>query len=189
MDVTGYQGYVGDTITDKFENITTSSGYDKIFGNSFDNVITLDGGNDEAYGRDGNDTINGGDANDILYGQNGDDILIGGLGNDTLQGGANNDTLYFGLGKDNVWGSTGADIFTVESASSTALSNIDVIQDFNVAEDLLDLSVLGISAASIIISSAKTLGYGYNVTNVEDTFSVDVLTGSSGAITTSQMIF
>lgn len=188
MNETGYQGYVNDTVVDKFENIITSSGADKIFGNSFDNMITLGDGNDEAYGLDGNDLIDGGAANDIVYGQVGNDILTGGLGNDHLIGGAGDDVLNFGLGQDNLWGGAGADVFAVESASNTDLINIDVIHDFDVNQDILDLSVLGISVASVVVSNAKTLPFGFNVTNIENTFSVDVLTGT-GELTTAQMIF
>ncbi|MEG4532165.1 DUF4347 domain-containing protein, partial [Microcoleus sp. D2_18a_D3] len=79
-------------------------------GNSLDNIIegnsgnnTLNGlaGGDNILGRDGDDTINGGDDGDNLSGESGTDQLIGGLGNDNLNGGSGADLLVGGLGNDN----------------------------------------------------------------------------------------
>ncbi|HDG1683665.1 TPA: type I secretion C-terminal target domain-containing protein, partial [Kluyvera ascorbata] len=62
----------------------------------------------------------GGDGNDKLYGGAGDDILIGGKGNNTLYGGEGHDTFKWQQGD---YGK-------------------DVIKDFNIHEDKIDLTEL-----------------------------------------------
>ena len=72
-------------------------------------------------GSAGDDTLVGTTIANILTGGDGDDILIGGLGNDTLTGGAGNDSFVF-------------------NESGTA--NADVVEDFVVIHDEIDLSGL-----------------------------------------------
>ncbi|SBT15280.1 Poly(beta-D-mannuronate) C5 epimerase 7 [Vibrio celticus] len=72
--------------------------------------------------RGGDDTIEGGEGDDILYGQGGDDTLIGGLGNDILVGGEGDDIFK--------WVDEPLDDYR------------DVITDFEVGSDLIDLSEL-----------------------------------------------
>jgi len=88
-------------------------------GNNNANTITGTAGNDVINGLGGNDNLNGGAGNDWIDGGAGNDILNGGLGNDTLVGGAGNDLFRF----------------------NTALgpNNVDVIQDFNAAQDRIQL--------------------------------------------------
>ena len=86
-------------------------------------------GDDIIYGYAGNDKLYGGDGNDILYGGDGNDNLYGGAGNDILIGGKGNDTLY---------GGEGHDIFKWQQGDYGK----DVIKDFNVHEDKIDLTEL-----------------------------------------------
>ena len=72
--------------------------------------------------RGGDDTITGGLGDDILYGQGGDDTLIGGLGNDILVGGEGDDIFK--------WIDEPLDDYR------------DVISDFEVGSDRIDLSEL-----------------------------------------------
>ncbi|MBA5248240.1 MAG: type I secretion C-terminal target domain-containing protein, partial [Gammaproteobacteria bacterium] len=99
------------------------SAADTITGSNAADFITGNGGNDILTGGEGNDTLIGGDGHDNLKGGAGDDILIGGLGHDDLTGGA------------------GKDIFKFDRIlDSSRLGFNDVIQDFEVGEDRLDLS-------------------------------------------------
>ncbi|MFA7945029.1 retention module-containing protein [Pseudomonas brenneri] len=76
--------------------------------------------NDNLTGDGNNNLISGGLGNDTLKGEGGDDILIGGPGNNTLTGGAGADTFQY----------------------LTGGSGHDVITDFAVGTDKLDLSQL-----------------------------------------------
>ena len=72
--------------------------------------------------RGGDDTVEGGEGKDIIYGQGGDDTLIGGLGNDILVGGEGDDIFK--------WVDEPLDDYR------------DVITDFEVGSDRIDLSEL-----------------------------------------------
>ena len=67
--------------------------------------------------------MHGGADNDTLNGGSGTDLLHGGAGNDTLNGNDGLDTLY---------GGDGLDTFMFDT---NAFNNIDVIKDFDIAED------------------------------------------------------
>ncbi|USD95929.1 hypothetical protein CTT30_07485 [Vibrio coralliilyticus] len=92
--------------------------------------------------RDGDqdDTLSGGAGDDILFGQGGDDTLDGGAGNDILLGGAGDDTLIGGLGSDILSGGDGEDEFVWHYGDLDG--STDVITDFHVSEDKIDISDL-----------------------------------------------
>ncbi len=98
-----------------FENAVGSVNDDVLCGSRGDNVLDGLGGNDRLFGGAGDDT---------LLGNVGDDLLVGGLGSDALEGGAGSDTFDF---------NSVADL-------STDPANTDVIRDFVVGEDRIDLS-------------------------------------------------
>lgn len=75
---------------------------------------------------------------DLLTGGTGHDLLWGGAGNDTLTGGAGDDMLMGGAGVDRLTGGAGEDVFLF-----TADLGRDVVTDFNLDDDLLDLSRWG----------------------------------------------
>lgn len=79
--------------------------------------------------------INGTAGVDNLIGNATNDLLAGGLGDDTLEGGDGNDVILDGDGSDVMIGGAGSDTFVISADGET-----DTIMDFNVAEDLLDLS-------------------------------------------------
>jgi Ca2+-binding RTX toxin-like protein len=70
-------------------------------------------------------TVNAGAGDDTIWSSNGDDTLNGDAGNDTLFGGSGSDVLT---------GGTEADVFQF-----TATAGSDIITDFNIAEDLIEL--------------------------------------------------
>lgn len=72
-----------------------------------------------ASGHSFNDILDGGAGDDKIYGQEGDDRITGGADDDYLEGGSGSDTFVYADG-----------------------SGSDVIKDFTIGEDLLDVSAL-----------------------------------------------
>jgi Ca2+-binding RTX toxin-like protein len=128
---TVYATYSVATLAANVEQLLVSGGATVANGNNLANVIYA---NNNSVGT----SVNGDAGSDIVYGSGFADTILGGLGNDTLQGAG------------------GADRFTYASGSMGA----DLITDFTDGNDLLVLSTLGYSAASI--GSAITLGGGAN---------------------------
>ena len=126
-------------------------GADVLFGNQGDDTLNGDAGNDQIFGDGGagagNDQISGGDGDDDLIGESGDDDLSGGRGADTLVGGLGSDLLSGGLGKDRLLGGGGVDSFIFASADEAGFGRSrDVIRDFSVDDDVIDLA--GVFAAA-----------------------------------------
>ncbi|HSV72020.1 MAG TPA: calcium-binding protein [Methylibium sp.] len=104
-----------------------TAGADTLTGGAPDDQIFGLGGNDSLSGGGGNDSIDGGDANDTLVGGDGNDTLIGGAGYDTLTGGA------------------GADVFVINGPGPSLYYQDDVVTDFQLGTDRLDVRGYGIS--------------------------------------------
>jgi serralysin len=83
------------------ENATAGGGNDSIFGNSLNNRLR---------GNDGNDSIVAGAGDDDLNGNRGADSIMGGDGNDIVRGGKDNDTVHGDAGMDDIHGDVGDDI-------------------------------------------------------------------------------
>ncbi len=111
------------------------TGRDKLEGGAGNDL--LNGGNDKdkLRGGEGDDTLNGGNGRDNLRGEEGNDSLSGDGDRDKLRGGDGDDTLDGGADRDKLRGDAGADTFIYEEGDGR-----DKIKDFNVAEDILDLS-------------------------------------------------
>ncbi len=112
-----------------------------IYGRGGSGVVAGDSEDNRMYGSAGNDTIVGGGGDDEVYGGDGDDFLTGDHpgpdaedGDDTLYGGAGRDDLYGGAGDDILQGDAGNDIFIYEGNDGD-----DIITDFTIGEDVLDL--------------------------------------------------
>lgn len=101
---------------------------------------------EHAVSGDGDDWLRGNAANNLLLGNRGsdrisgrigDDDLTGGAGNDVIRGGRGRDLIEGGDGDDMLWGGRGRDVFLFESGAGT-----DVIRDFDVKKDALDIPFL-----------------------------------------------
>ena len=117
-------------------------------------------------GTAGSDALVGDHGNDILSGLGGADLLSGGDGNDTLDGGAGHDVLT---------GGAGADLFVLEAPGGQTLSLADLVTDFQVGADHLQLSG-GIQFADLQIVQGNPGGNG---APLADTL---IVHGASGAI-------
>ena len=82
--------------------------------------------------------ITGSDRSDILTGTSGADRIEGRGGWDILTGGAGDDILIGGSGFDLLSGGEGKDAFVFEAVAD----GVDLIRDFNPAEDVIDLSAI-----------------------------------------------
>ncbi|TNE67306.1 MAG: matrixin family metalloprotease [Alphaproteobacteria bacterium] len=91
----------------------------------------------------------GGSGNDTLTGNTADNYLIGGAGNDKLAGGSGEDTLEGGTGTDTLTGGSGSDYFMYEMTGGD-----DIVSDFDVDEDYIDLTGAGLSYANMTISTS-----------------------------------
>ncbi len=115
-----------------------NNGNDRLYGGNGDDTLNGGSGNDKLYGDDGNDVLAGDDGNDRLYGMNDNDTLTGGNGDDYLNGGNGDDILNGGAGYDVLIGGKGGDTFVFD----LNFDAVDVVKDFNVSEDFIDLSDL-----------------------------------------------
>jgi len=98
-------------------------------------------------------------------GGSGDDVLIGNAANNILQGGLGNDVIDGGTGKDTLYGGTGQDFFLFDTALS-ATTNIDVIKDFNVLDDTIEIAK-SIFTKFSLSSSFSTLSLQFFVTGTK----------------------
>lgn len=109
-----------------------------LIGSDFADILT--GGNSD-------NVLRGGAGSDRLFGNSGADHLLGGDDDDTLNGGAGDDVLQGGSGKDILIGGLGGDTFVFTSLSdSDSVAVRDVIRDFLIGSDRIDVSALGFSS-------------------------------------------
>ena len=117
----------------------TLSGIGFIDGGNGPDIITGSGIADVIFGGNGADTLNGG---------NGADTLDGGAGVDTINGNAGDDIITGGAGNDNLNGQAGQNVFRFLPGGFGA----DIIVGFDAnptgGQDKLDMSGLGITAAT-----------------------------------------
>ena len=112
-------------------------------GNALGNEIDGNAGANQLFGGGGNDNINGGDGIDLIDGGTGDDTLSGGTGNDAdiIIGGAGNDTIDVDNGNDVIR-------YTASGFGNDTINNFDATGGAG-AQDLIDLSAFGLTAANI----------------------------------------
>lgn len=132
------------------DTIDGGGGDDIAWGGIGNDVMSGNTGNDQVWGGVGLDTIDGGEGDDLLFGGSGNDKLTGGAGNDLLLGGTGadsadggdgDDVLVGGGGGDTLTGGAGHDLFIfLEGDSGIGLVDQDLVSDFAVGEDRLDLT-------------------------------------------------
>lgn len=157
-DRTYIKDYDADANGNRFELILAGNLVDKLTADNFIFNRTLTGteGNDSLQGTDGVDTLLGLAGNDSLAGGGGDDRLDGGAGQDTLSGGAGADTFVF---------SSRTDSYRNYNEGGANLG--DLITDFDVTADKIDLSALGFTGLAdgmnntvyVVLNEAGTKTY------------------------------
>jgi Ca2+-binding RTX toxin-like protein len=88
------------------------------------------------------------------------DAITGDAANNSLNGGAGNDILAGGLGNDILVGGSGSDIFKYFSAteSTAGALNRDMITDFQLGIDKLDLSAINVNPCAIFDQAFTFIG-------------------------------
>jgi hypothetical protein len=98
---------------------------------------------DKIYGSLGNDTIDGKSGDDILEGGANHDRISGGWGNDKIHGGFGEDILTGGRGSDTLVGGDDADRFVFQRNQSLYNGELDIIVDFEVGVDKIEVKNWG----------------------------------------------
>ena len=130
MDMNSPQG----TIT--MEPMQGGRGRDRFRGDAGADDMAGGRGRDILRGEGGDDKMDGGAGRDRMAGGAGNDEMYGGGGRDRMKGGEGDDLMYGGAGRDRMKGGDGADTFGYEKMKDRG----DLILDFDVAADALDLS-------------------------------------------------
>ncbi|MBD1554186.1 M10 family metallopeptidase C-terminal domain-containing protein [Pseudomonas typographi] len=104
----------------------------------------------------------GTDAANTLYGDWGNDVLDGAGGNDQLGGNAGDDVLIGGAGADTLTGGSGSDRFVFQAATDSYAGSSDLIQDFTVGVDRIDVSALGFTGLGDGDAHSLSLAYNAN---------------------------
>ncbi len=111
-------------------------------------------------------TVQGSEANDIITGSAANELIFGLAGKDTQNGGAGDDILVGGAGADKLSGGAGADTFRfdqlTDSYRTATVSATDLVSDFDISQDRIDLSNLGFTGLGS--GKAGTLNISYNAT-------------------------
>ena len=118
----------------QFENFTSGSGNDYIYGTAGANVIKGNGGNDVVYAGGGDDKVYGGAGADALYGEAGNDFLQGDAGNDFLSGGTGADSLNGNDGNDVFYSKDGGTKDFLSGGAGTDKATRDAIDVINSVE-------------------------------------------------------
>lgn len=140
------------------DSLAGYGGNDILFGGA-DNAADATN-HDSFLGGDGDDKIYGGTGNDSMSGDALHDLMFGGVGDDTLLGGSGNDELWGGAGNDRMTGGTGTDKFGFAASSGS-----DVVTDFEVGIDMLDLSfaTTNFTTAASVAAAATDTGAGLQI--------------------------
>jgi len=171
-----------DTITggDGDNDIDGGDDDDDIIGGKGNNTLKGGKGKDKIKGGDGDNDIDGGDDDDEIVGGKAKDKLTGGSGNDTLTGDDGDDSLEGGAGSNTLIGGAGKDtfIYRVSRQEITAVVEADLITDFNVDDDILELSTaafgnLSVSSLTRLAITANSAVGSIGSANLLD-FSADI---------------
>jgi len=131
----------------------------QIYGGTGDDTLISGSAGERVIGGSDNDIIEGRGGDDTLYGESGFDTLFGGNGSDYLNGGNKIDVLNGGAGDDTLVGGGGADDFVFDLKAGD-----DVITDFAVGSDDIDLSAFDLTGFAALQASGAISENGTSVT-------------------------
>jgi hypothetical protein len=175
----GGQGTQGTGLVDGGGGEDTLAGGDsgeRFLGGDGADLLFTRAGDDTADGGGHDDRINLAEGDDSGTGGDGDDFLAGGPGSDTLEGGAGDDRIFgfdtpgnvarffAGIedGGDVIAGGTGNDTLTGGAGADTFVfapgDGVDLITDFQIGQDLLDLSAFSFSGFDAVAAAGSQSG-------------------------------
>ncbi|RTL88496.1 MAG: calcium-binding protein [Hyphomicrobiales bacterium] len=128
----------------------------------------------------GDDTLTGTAGNDFMRGGAGADSLSGLLGNDFLSGGVGDDWLSGGLGSDVLRGGAGQDAFVFDTTPVSG--QIDVVRDFVVQEDYIELSQSAFAALDLGNLSADAFYSAPDATSAQTASQHIIFNQTTGAL-------
>lgn len=134
-----------DALADGVDLVIGDDGRDVIARNRGVDLIDGNGGRDQLFSGMANDVVLGGDGDDRINGGSGHDILNGEADDDRIKGGRGDDTITGGTGDDRLKGEKGADVFVFAPAEGED-NGRDLIEDFRIGQDKIDLSAYGIAS-------------------------------------------
>ncbi|MBC2653579.1 VCBS domain-containing protein, partial [Novosphingobium aerophilum] len=163
--LTGFEGLIGSAFNDV---LTGDANANALQGGSGNDTLDGGAGNDTLTGGAGTDTasyatatggvtvslaitasqVTGGSGSDTLSGIENltgsgfADVLTGDANANAIDGGAGNDTLNGGAGADSLMGGSGNDVFVYSATANSTNAAFDVISDFIVGTDKIDLSAI-----------------------------------------------
>lgn len=140
-DILAASDYVSSANPSKF--LSTGAVENQMAGTDEGDVIAGTQGHDSIMSGDGDDIVYSGAAGSLIDGKSGDDLLIGSQEADRLDGGAGSDTLIGGAGRDVLTGGEDADRFVMSHPDDTQRKASDLIRDFEVGTDVIDVTGLG----------------------------------------------
>lgn len=128
---TFYVDNIGDVVSDASGVEKVVSSIDYTLGANIEN-LDLSTGAANGTGNSGANVINGNNGDNTISGLGGDDTLDGGVGRDLIVGGSGIDTMTGGQGADKF-------VFNLTSETGTTAATNDIIVDFGVDNDHIDL--------------------------------------------------
>jgi hypothetical protein len=99
---------------------------------------------EDIHGTEEIDLLRGDYSDQTIYGYSGKDKIYGEGGSDIIYSGEGNDLIHGGIGADDLTGGEGQDIFLYTSVEESTfnLTERDIIRDFSITEDFIDISSL-----------------------------------------------
>jgi S-layer protein len=142
-------------------------------------AVTLNGngGDDTLTAADNDNTINGGDGNDAILAGDGDNTISGGAGDDTIEVGTGANTITAGAGDDIIAVGASSGLNTIDVGAGTDTVVLDAAPSAAgfytsvtgmAADDMIDLSAVGVVAAEAALGAKITLGGAASFANYLD---------------------
>jgi Ca2+-binding RTX toxin-like protein len=139
------------------DTLTGGAGRDTLDGGKGRDKLLGGTGADSLKGGGAGDTLRGGKGDDRMWGHAGRDRMLGDSNDDMLNGGSGADVLLGGKGRDSLSGGKGGDILSGGSGGDrfvfAAEHGRDVITDFTIGQDQIQLAFKGASFDDLVLKS------------------------------------